>query len=35
MDGRVSGEEVREVKMAVKVKEEELMMVSEWFCEWE
>ena len=33
LDGRVSGEEVREVKVAVEVREGELMMFDEWFCE--
>ena len=33
LDRRVSGEEVREVRVAVDVKEGELMMVDEWFCE--
>ena len=31
LDGRVLGEEVREVKVAVDVRDGELMM----FCEWE
>ena len=35
LDGRVSGDEVREVKVAVDVSEGELMMFGEWFCEWE
>ena len=35
LDGRVSGEEVREVKVAMDVKKGELMMYNEWFCEWE
>ena len=35
LDGRVSGEEVREAKVAVDVKDGELMTFGEWFCEWE
>ena len=35
LDGRVSGEEVREVKVVVEVRERELMMFNEWSCEWE
>ena len=35
LDGRVSGEEVQEVKVAVEVREGELMMFDEWSCEWE
>ena len=35
LDGRVSGDEVREVRVAVEVREGELMMFGEWFCEWE
>ena len=35
LDGMVSGEEVREVRVAVEVKKGELMMGDEWFCEWE
>ena len=35
LDGRVSGEEVREVKVAVEVRDGELMMFGEWSCEWE
>ena len=34
LDGRVSGEEVREVKVAVEVKDGELILSGEW-CEWE
>ena len=34
LDGRVSGDEVREVKVAVVVSEGELMTCGEWFCEW-
>ena len=35
LDGRVSGEEVQEVKVVVEVREGELMMFDEWWCEWE
>ena len=35
LDGKVSEEEVQEVKVVVEVKEGELMMGDEWFCEWE
>ena len=35
LDGRVSGEEVRDIKVAVEVKEGELMMFGEWLCKWE
>ena len=35
LDGRVSGDEVREVKVAVVVSEGELMIFDKWFCEWE
>ena len=35
LDGRVSGKKVREVRVAVDVKEEELMIFDEWNCEWE
>ena len=35
LDGRVSGEEVRDVKVAVEAKDGELMMFDEQFCEWE
>ena len=35
LDGRVSGEEVREVKVAVEVRDGELMAFDGWFCEWE
>ena len=35
LDGRVSGEEVREVRVTVEVKDGELMMDDKWFCEWE
>ena len=35
LDGRVSGDEVREVKVAVDVSEGELMMFGEWCCRWE
>ena len=34
LDGRVSGEEVREVKVAVEVRDGELISSGEW-CEWE
>ena len=33
LDGRVSREEVREVKVAVEIREGELMMFDEWSCE--
>ena len=35
LEGRVSGEEVQEVKVVVDVKDGELMLVDRWFCEWE
>ena len=35
LDGRVSGDEVQDVKVAVEVKEGELMMFDKWSCEWE
>ena len=35
LDGRVSGEEEREVKVAVDVRERELMMFDGWWCKWE
>ena len=35
LDGRVSGKEVREVRVAVEVRDGKLMMFSEWSCEWE
>ena len=35
LDGRVSGDEVREVRVAVEVRDGELMMSDEWFYEWE
>ena len=35
LDGRVSGDEVRDVKVAVDVKEGELMLFDGWWCEWE
>ena len=34
LDGRVSGEDVREVKVAVEVRDGELILSGEW-CEWE
>ena len=33
LDGRVSGDEVQEVRVAVDVGEGELMMFDEWSCE--
>ena len=33
-EGRVSGDEVREVKVVVEVKEGELILCGEWCCEW-
>ena len=35
LDGRVLGEEEREVRVAVLVREGELMMCGKWVCEWE
>ena len=35
MEGRVFGDEEQDVKVAVDVREGELMMRGEWFCEWE
>ena len=34
-EGRVSGDEVREVRVAVEVSEGELILYNEWWCEWE
>ena len=35
LDGRVSGDEVRDGKVAVEVKDGELIVFDEWSCEWE
>ena len=35
LEGRVLGDEEREGRVVVDVKEGELMMVGGWFCEWE
>ena len=35
LDGRVAGDEEQEVKVVVDVREEELMLFVERFCEWE
>ena len=35
LDGRVSEDEEQEGRVAVVVKDKELMMCSEWLCKWE